>query len=116
MHPLSDAHTTLQAGPVFAAAATAPPEASNSNLSSIPLNIVFDNDGDPDVTLVNISGPDQTDLLMQLTGAFNSLQLIVVAASISTTPAGRVQDNFKITDQQHQKVQALELHMQSPCD
>ena len=81
-----------------------PAEASSSNLSTLPLQIDFDNDGDPAVSLITISGPDQTDLLMQLTGAFNSMQLIVVAASIVTTPDGRVRDLFKVTDQKHQKV------------
>jgi len=94
----------LQYGAILAAAATASPEASSSNMSMLPLKIDFDNNGDPNVTLVSISGPDQADLLMQLTGAFNSLQLIVVAAEIITTPEGRVKDLFKVTDQQHQKV------------
>jgi len=94
----------LQAGVLLSAAATASPEASSSNMSTLPLKIDFDNKGDPSVTLVTISGPDQADLLMQLTGAFNSLQLIVVAAEIITTPEGRVKDLFKVTDQQHQKV------------
>ena len=94
-----------QAG-VLAAAATVSAEASSSNLSSLPLQIDLDNEGDPDVTLVSVSGPDQRDLLMQLTGAFNSMQLVVVAASIVTTEDGRVRDVFKITDQQQQKVRA----------
>lgn len=94
-----------QAG-VHAAAATVSAEASSSNLSSLPLQIDFDNDGDPDVTLVSVSGPDQRDLLMQLTGAFNSMQLLVVAASIVTTEEGRVRDVFKVTDQRQQKVHA----------
>ena len=94
-----------QAG-VWAAAATVSAEASSSNLSSQPLQIDFDNEGDPDVTLVSVSGPDQRDLLMQLTGAFNSMQLVVVAASIITTEDGRVRDVFKVTDQQQQKVHA----------
>ncbi len=94
----------LQAGLVTAAAATVSAEASKSNLSTLPLAIDFDNEGDPDVTLMSISGPDQANLLMQLTGAFNSLQLLVVAASIVTTPEGRVKDVFKVTDQQHKKV------------
>ena len=94
-----------QAG-VVVVAATVSAEASSSNLSSVPLQIDFDNEGDPDVTLISVSGPDQRDLLMQLTGAFNSMQLLVVAASIITTQDGRVCDEFKITDQQHQKVYA----------
>ena len=98
---------TLQAGVVLAVAATVPAQASSSNLSTLPLKIEFDNEGDPDVTLMSISGPDQKDLLMQLTGAFNSLQLLVVAASIVTTPDGRVRDGFQVTDQQKQKVQQL---------
>ena len=98
-----DACRMSQAG-VLMAAATVSAEASSSNLSSYPLQIDFDNDGDPDVTLISVSGPDQRDLLMQLTGAFNSMQLVVVAATIITTQDGRVRDVFKITDQQHQKV------------
>ena len=102
----------LQAGAILVVAATASPEASSSNMGMLPLKIEFDNKGDPNVTLVSISGPDQADLLMQLTGAFNSLQLIVVAAEIITTPEGRVKDLFKVTDQQHQKVQQLGLPVQ----
>ena len=98
-----DACCMSQAG-VLMAAATVSAEASSSNLSSYPLQIDFDNEGDPDVTLISVSGPDQRDLLMQLTGAFNSMQLVVVAATIITTQDGRVRDVFKITDQQHQKV------------
>lgn len=94
-----------QAG-VVVVAATVSAEASSSNLSSVPLRIDFNNEGDPDVTLISVSGPDQRDLLMQLTGAFNSMQLLVVAASIITTQDGHVRDEFKITDQQHQKVHA----------
>ena len=86
------------------AAATVSAEASSSNLSSYPLQVDFDNDSDPDVTLISVSGPDQRDLLMQLTGAFNNMQLVVVAATIITTRDGRVRDVFKITDQQHKKV------------
>lgn len=106
-----------QAG-VWAAAATVSAEASSSNLSSQPLQIDFDNEGDPDVTLVSVSGPDQRDLLMQLTGAFNSMQLVVVAASIVTTEDGRVRDVFKVTDQQQQKVHAcISTHAMSlPLD
>lgn len=94
----------FQAGVVLAVATTVPAQASSSNLSTQPLKIEFDNEGDPDVTLMSISGPDQKDLLMQLTGAFNSLQLLVVAASIVTTPDGRVRDGFQVTDQQKQKI------------
>lgn len=41
---------------------------------------------------------------MQLTGAFNHMHLLVVAATIVTTKDGRVRDVFQITDQQHRKV------------
>lgn len=86
------------------AAATVSAEAKNSNMSSLPLQIDFDNDSDPDATLVSVSGPDQRDLLMQLTGAFNNMHLLVAAATIVTTKEGRVRDVFQITDQQHKKV------------
>ena len=52
---------------------------------------------------------------MQLTGAFNNMQLLVVAASIVTTPDGRVRDVFKVTDQQHKKVQCLRSGKGSTC-
>ena len=97
----------MQASLARAVAATVPQEASSSNLSTMPLTVEFDNEGDPDVTLISISGPDQSDLLMQLTGAFNSLQVLVKAASIVTTSDGRVSDVFKVTDKQDQKVHVL---------
>lgn len=64
------------------------------------LNIEFDNQKDPDSTVITVSGQDQTDLLSQLTGAFNSLELIVASANIATTDDGQVLDVFRVTDDQ----------------
>ena len=94
---------------VAAAAATeaAPPQGNNqggSNLSQMPLKIEFDNNSDPDATVISISGPDQTDLLMQLTGAFNALELTVASANIRTDRHGVIYDQFRVMDADEKKV------------
>lgn len=67
--------------------------------------INFDNNDAKDnhVTVIYISGPDSRDLLMQLTGAFNTLHLLVAGAEV-VTDDGQIRDKFKVTDQQHQKI------------
>ena len=52
---------------------------------------------------VQVSGQDKSDLLLALTGAFNSLDLRVCSASIASNDEGRVLDVFRITDMQDQK-------------
>ena len=94
---------------VAAAAATeaAPPQGNNqggSNLSQMPMKIEFDNKSDPDATVISISGPDQTDLLMQLTGAFNALELTVASANIRTDRHGGIYDQFRVMDADEKKV------------
>ena len=92
---------------VTAAAATeaAPPQgAQGSNLSTMPLKVEFDNESDPEATVISISGPDQTDLLMQLTGAFNALELTVASANIRTSKHGEIKDIFRVVDANDQKV------------
>lgn len=68
------------------------------------LLVEFDNDEDPDATVIRVSGQDKSDLLMALTGAFNSLDLRVCSASISSTDDGAVMDVFHVTDMQDKKV------------
>lgn len=68
------------------------------------LMIEFDNSSDPEVTIVTITGPDQHNLLLRLTGALNSLGLTVVSASISSSDDGTVFDVFRITNSNDQKV------------
>ena len=94
----------VQAATVCAATATLEPEAPASNLSSLPLNIHFDNDSDPECTVITITGPNQANLLVQLTGALKSLQLIVVSGQVDTLN-GRVTDVFRVTDEKGKKVQ-----------
>ena len=94
---------------VAAAAATeaALPQGNNqggSNLSQMPMKIEFDNKSDPDATVISISGPDQTDLLMQLTGAFNALELTVASANIRTDRHGGIYDQFRVMDADEKKV------------
>ena len=67
-------------------------------------NIDFDNQSDPDATVITISGPDRSDLLMELTGAFRSLDLLVAAANIRRTEDGQVLDVFRITDSKEAKI------------
>ena len=68
------------------------------------LTIDFDNNTDPDVTVVTITGPDQHNLLLRLTAALNSLGLNVVSASISSSDDGTVLDVFRVTNSEDQKV------------
>lgn len=62
------------------------------------LSIEFDNQRDPEHTVITVSGQDQTDLLSQITGAFNSMDLVVASANIATTESGQVLDVFRVTD------------------
>ena len=64
----------------------------------LPCQVEFDNDSDPDATIITISGRDKADLLMALTGSFNALELRVVSANILSRDDGRVLDNFRVTD------------------
>lgn len=50
-----------------------------------------------------MSGQDKSDLLMALTGAFNSLELRVCSANIASNEDGRVRDIFRVTDMQDEK-------------
>jgi UTP:GlnB (protein PII) uridylyltransferase len=67
--------------------------------------VEFDNDSDPDATIITISGRDKADLLMALTGSFNALELRVVSANILSRDDGRVLDNFRVTDMHDAKAQ-----------
>lgn len=62
------------------------------------LDIDFNNHADPEATVITVSGPDRTDLLSHITGAFNSLDLVVTSANIATTEDGRVLDIFRVID------------------
>lgn len=93
----------MQDATVCAASATLESEAPASNLSSLPVNVHFDNDLDPECTVVTVTGPDQANLLVRLTGAFKSLQLLVVSAQVDTA-GGRITDVFKVTDEKGHKV------------
>lgn len=77
------------------------------------LIIDFDNNQDPDSTVVTITGPDQHNLLLRLTAALNSLGLEVVSASISSQDDGTVLDVFRVTNSEGQKVSltARNLHL-----
>ena len=63
------------------------------------LSIEFDNDTDPEATVITVSGKDHTDLLSQMTGAFNSLDVVVTSATISTDGNGHVLDIFRVTEE-----------------
>ena len=62
------------------------------------LRVTFDNNSDPDNTIVNIEGSDQSNLLIRLSGAFSSAGVDVVAATI-TSDEGRILDVFKVVMQ-----------------
>lgn len=98
----------MQSTLICAATATLGPQAPASNLSNLPLNISFDNEADPKCTVVTVTGPDQANLLSQITGALKSLQLLVVSAVVETdTSQGRIKDVFKVTDDKGNKVPSM---------
>ncbi|KAK9848494.1 hypothetical protein WJX84_004190 [Apatococcus fuscideae] len=68
------------------------------------LSIQFNNDEDDESTVVTVQGQDQTDLLMSLTGAFNSLNLIVHSARIDSQPGGEFRDVFHISTKANEKI------------
>lgn len=78
------------------------PPANEQN--ALNLTISFDNDADEEATILNVSGQDQSDLLMQLTGALSALELHVLAATIKTTDDGQVLDVFRVVDNKGIKV------------
>ena len=53
---------------------------------------------------MHVSGPDQPELLSQLTAAFNSLDIIVLSANASSDGKGHMSGFFTITDQDDKKV------------
>ena len=71
---------------------------------SSSLLIDFDNDSDSEATVVTITGPDQHNLLLRVTGALNSLGLSVKSASISVGGDNTVFDVFRVVDSDEKKV------------
>ncbi|KAK9829872.1 hypothetical protein WJX72_008358 [[Myrmecia] bisecta] len=78
--------------------------ADAASSAGFDLILDFNNDADPEATVITIQGQDQSDLLMTLTGAFNSLDLAVISATIRTTDEGQVLDVFKVVDANDQKI------------
>ena len=68
------------------------------------LLIDFDNSSDSEATVVTITGPDQHNLLLRITGALNSLGLNVKSASISVGEDNTVFDVFRIVGSDDKKV------------
>ena len=77
------------------------------------LRIDFDNVSDPECTIVNIQGSDQSNLLIRLSGAFSSAGVEVVGATI-TSDDGRILDVFKV-QMQGKKVSHIECYCMEPC-
>ena len=71
---------------------------------SSSLYIDFDNESDSESTVVTITGPDQHNLLLRITGALNSLGLSVKSASISVSEDSTVFDVFRVVNSADQKV------------
>lgn len=59
------------------------------------LRVSFDNQSDPECTVVTIEGSDQSNMLIRLGGAFSSFGVEVVGASISSDD-GRIMDIFRV--------------------
>ncbi len=71
---------------------------------SSSLVIDFDNKSDSEATVVTLTGPDQHNLLLRITGALNSLGLNVKSASISVGPDNTVFDVFRVVGSDNKKV------------
>ncbi|CAL5221418.1 g3605 [Coccomyxa viridis] len=71
---------------------------------SSSLVIDFDNNSDSEATVVTLTGPDQHNLLLRITGALNSLGLNVKSASISVGPDNTVFDVFRVVGSDNKKI------------
>ena len=67
-------------------------------------SVVFDNESDPEASIITIRCRDKPDLLMALTGGFNALDLRVVAANIMSSEDGYILDEFRVTGLDDKKV------------
>lgn len=74
---------------------------------SSSLLIDFDNKSDSEATVVTITGPDQHNLLLRITGALNSLGLSVKSASISVAQDNTVFDVFRVVGSGGEKVRKV---------
>ena len=81
---------------------------------SSSLVIDFDNNSDSEATVVTLTGPDQHNLLLRITGALNSLGLNVKSASISVGPDNTVFDVFRVVGSDNKKVCRVLLLCHSP--
>ena len=79
------------------------------------LFIDFDNESDIESTVVTITGPDQHNLLLRITGALNSLGLNVKSASISVGEDNTVFDVFRVVDSANQKVRKSDVVAPLAC-
>ena len=82
---------------------------------SSSLFIDFDNESDSDSTVVTITGPDQHNLLLRITGALNSLGLSVKSASISVGEDNTVFDVFIVVNSADQQVKAHDVVAPLAC-
>ena len=84
--------------------AASPVDVTASMDFSSSLVIDFDNNSDSEATVVTLTGPDQHNLLLRITGALNSLGLNVKTASISVGEDNIVFDVFRIVGSDGKKV------------
>lgn len=75
--------------------------------SGAPFEIEFDNSTDRDSTVIRLTGQTRSDLLHILTGAFSSQGLSITSAVIRSSRQGVVQDIFKVTTADGDKVRLL---------
>jgi hypothetical protein len=85
-----------------------------ATIDSEQLNIHFDNNSDPECTVIRVEGKDRTDLLMSLTGAFTTAGVAVISASILTED-GKVTDMFRVQDMEGNKVGAAAALVGAAC-
>lgn len=72
--------------------------------SGAPFEIEFDNSTDRDSTVIRLTGQTRSDLLHILTGAFSSQGLSITSAVIRSSRQGVVQDIFKVTTADGDKI------------
>ena len=87
---------------VFAPESTGADQGAGNFPSLVAIN--FSNDSDPDGTVINIFGPNQVGLLMQLTSVFMENNIVVNAANITSEDDGTVCNVFCVTDSNGVKI------------
>uniref|UniRef100_A0A061QGW0 alpha-amylase n=1 Tax=Tetraselmis sp. GSL018 TaxID=582737 RepID=A0A061QGW0_9CHLO len=85
-------------------AATADQESTGTGSMEEDVSITMRNDPDDEMTVIEILGKNDKEFLMKITGALGSLDLQVHSATIETKENGAVNDVFRVTDANREKI------------